>query len=283
MKHWKPRAAAIVILTAALLTGAFTALNSDGEAPAAALFSGEGGVVTTVNRWIAALTGGVPAGKDDSAGGAQSGEGSAASGDSAQAGATAAPGVDVASGGDAVRTGGGDPPGSRPVQIRIGSGSGAPVETPLANVAPNQRIRKDFHVDNQGTQDAYVFLSITLPYVAIATQESDGTYVPVSSQPLYTFRPNAGWTLLENSIDGGRITYVYAYASGLGSGGMTTLAPGKSTPALFDELVTANYVEGKLDGTAEEVVARAYAIQTRELGSATTPAAIWQLIRNSAH
>ena len=299
MKHWKPRAAAIVILTAALLTGAFTALNSDGEAPAAALLKGDGGIATTLNRWVAALTGGLPAGEEAPADGTQDGAqgdtqgdaqdgtqpgGTLPDGSTPAPGTTAAPGVVVADDGTVLQDNQDDPPGTRPVQIRIGSGHGvAPVETPLANVAPNQRIPRDYHVDNRGTQDAYVFLTVTLPYVAIATQKSDGAYVPISSQPLYTFQANAGWTLLENSINAGRITYVYAYATGLGAGSMTALAPGGSTPALFDVLVTANYVEGKLDGTQEEVVTRAYAIQTRELGEATTPEAIWRLIQNSAH
>lgn len=251
MKHWKPRAVAIVILIAALLTGALRAVNDEGTGRA----QGEdvfGGAATALSRLVATLTGGrIPAEEAAT-------EPSPLPGD---ADAPASP---------------------RGVTIGIGSGDApdAPEEARAVNVEPNQRIERDYHVENKGAADAFVFMTVTLPYVVIATQEDDGAYHPAAARPLYTFEVNAGWTLLEDSVDGDRVTYVYAWADGLGPDAMTPLAPGSATAPLFDRLVTANYVEGRLDGVETEISVQACAVQAENLGQGNTPAAVWQMVRN---
>ena len=292
MKYWKPRAAAIVVLVAALLIGGVGGANQEGEGlrVSAPLIPGESTVATALNRLITTLAG-VERAEDPAAPEAQEppaateapaatpapGEASVRPGTT-----TAGPGATTPAPGAATPAPAGTQ-GAGSVAIGIGGGEGpvTPAQTRLDDVAPSQRIPRNYHVDNEGSTDAYVFLSVTLPYVVIATQKDDGTYVSIAAQPLYTFDVKPGWRKLGESVRDERITYVYAYASSLGRGGMTPLGPGRSTGALFDELVTANYVEGSLDGTEKEVVARAYAIQTQELGDADTAAAIWKLVRKN--
>ena len=153
-------------------------------------------------------------------------------------------------------------------------------ENRVENIAPNQRIPRDFHVENRGSADVCVFMTLTVPYVIIATQADDGSYQPPAARPLYRFTPNDGWVLIESRVAGSSATLVYAWASGDGAGDMTPLRPGQSTAKLFDELVTANYVEGSVDRMSGRVVAKAHAIQARNLGDSRTPAELWALLMN---
>lgn len=256
MKHWKFRAAAIIVIIAALLTGTLNLVNDE---PA-----GEGGASSALMRIVTTLTGGAarPAPAEPAA--------TAAATEAPAPGATAAPSGSAIS-----------PVGSVNIAISGGDGDeGDGEEERVVGVSPNQRIPKDFHVDNQGAADVFVFMAVTVPYVNVATQLDDGTYQPAAARPLYSFRANPGWTLLEDSVASDRATYVYAYAPDRASA-MTALKPGQSTGSLFDELVTVNYVEGRLDGAEQEVVAQAYAIQARNLGEGVdTPAAVWALVKN---
>lgn len=263
MKHWKFRAAAIIVIVAALLTGTLRLVNDD---------RGESGP-EAFSRFITALTGVSPAREEGTE--ALTAEPSAEPAPTTDPGAT--PVIDYEPPATAAPTGGTIPIGG--VDISIEGDGKAPER--VENVAPNQRIPKDFHVDNQGSADVYVFMAVTVPYVTIASQKADGTYQPPMSQPLYSFRANPGWLLVEDRVSSAEATYVYAYATDDGEGGMTLLGPGRSTGRIFDELVTLNYVEGKLDGTEGEVIAQAYAIQAANLGEgAATPAAIWALVKN---
>ena len=285
MKYWKPRAAAIVVLVAALLIGGVGGANQEGEGlkvsrPAV---PGENAVATALNRLITTLVGVERAGDPAPPEAQEPPEDTEAPAVTPAPGeATVLPGTTTAGPGATTPAPAATPDaGSVAIDIGGEEGPALPARTRLDDVAPNQRIPWNYHVDNEGTADAYVFMSVTLPYVAIATQKDDGTYVSIEAQPLYTFEVKPGWKKLGESVRNGKITYVYAYASGLGKGGMTPLKPGHSTGPLFDELVTANYVEGSLDGTEKQVVARAYAIQTGELGGADTAAAIWKLVRKN--
>ena len=300
MKHWKFRAAAIIVIIAALLTGTLGLVNSDD-------LNGGRSLPTAVSRIITAFTGTAPTEAppeptEPAETTAPTEAATAAPAASTAPEATEAAPEPTASLAPATSTDPGaeptidyeTPPTAAPaggtiipvggVNIAI-SGSDSAHNAPanrVDNVQPNQRIPKDFHVDNQGSADAYVFLSVTVPYVTIASQKADGTYLPAMAQPLYSFKANPGWTLVEDRVSGDRATYVYAYATGSGAGQMTVLGPGKSTGKLFDELVTLNYVEGTVDGTEKEVVAQAYAIQAQHLGEGNdTPDAIWKLVKNA--
>ena len=256
MKHWKFRAAAMIVIIAALLTGTLSLVNDEAD---------NRGAPSALLRLITAFTGDKPAQGDPAVPGP--------GGEVPNASATA-PAVTAAPTAAAIL-----PVGSVDISIS-GSDGGSPGESTPTNVSPNQRIPKDYHVDNKGSADVYVFISVTVPYVNVATQKEDGTYLAPASRPLYSFQANPGWTLLEDQVSNERATYVYAYAPD-SAGSMTVLSPGQSTGRLFDELVTLNYVEGKLDGTEREVVAQAYAIQARNLGDDTdTPAAVWTLVKN---
>ena len=59
MKYWKPRAAAIVVLVAALLIGGVGGANQEGEGlrVSAPLIPGESTVATALNRLITTLAG----------------------------------------------------------------------------------------------------------------------------------------------------------------------------------------------------------------------------------
>lgn len=272
MKHWKFQATALIIVIAALLTGTLGLVNSEDV-------NGGNGMPAALSRLITAFTRSAPWGDAGPAETAVPVETAvpADPGEGVTGEYETPPTAEPAPTGGVVL-----PVGGVNIAISGSDSKGNPAQNRVENVSPNQRIPKDFHVDNQGSADAFVFLAVTVPYVTIASQKDDGTYLPPMAQPLYSFRTNPGWTLVEDSVSGDRATYVYAYATGSGEGEMTVLHPNASTGRLFDELVTLNYVEGTVDGAEKEVVAQAYAIQAQNLGEANnTPDAIWALVKNA--
>ena len=130
---------------------------------------------------------------------------------------------------------------------------------------PEETITKDPAITNTGTEDAYVFMKVTLPYdyvtVVNENEESDnsaGTSVELDSRNLnrtwnqiYQFTAKNGWyqmgqpTISNNATTGiGTISYLFAYGS---STQMTALSAGKTTGTLFDSVTLINLLEGQFD------------------------------------
>lgn len=139
------------------------------------------------------------------------------------------------------------------------------------NVVPEQEIRKDPQIKNDGINDEYVFLEVVLPYASIQTANDNGTWNPAAEVELFSYDVNADWVQVGNSVKNATdktVTYVYAYGK---QDGMTALKSGATTSALFDYVRLVNAAEGQnLEGTTVEIVLNAYGIQTTNLNDGDT-------------
>lgn len=150
-------------------------------------------------------------------------------------------------------------------------------------ITPGQEFNKDPQVKNDGTNDQYVFMTVTVPYANVATANDDGTKNAVAETPLFTYTTNAGWTQLttQTTKDETNKTYTYVYSYGTNEA-MTTLVKETTTPALFENIKFANVVEGQnLSGTTQNVVVKSYGIQTNNLNT-QVPSAIWDIVSSQA-
>lgn len=145
------------------------------------------------------------------------------------------------------------------------------------NLTPNKTIKKDPQITNDGPNDAFVFLQVKVPVEDVKTAAADGSLQAAKSQDLFTYTVNENWTEVSKESSADSTTYVYAYVGADGT--MKTLAPGKTTNALFDSVTFLNLVEGQIDeGTKISVDVDAYGIQTTDLGT-TAPAEVLKLIQ----
>ena len=145
------------------------------------------------------------------------------------------------------------------------------------NLTPNKTIKKDPQITNDGPNDAFVFLQVKVPVANVKTAAADGSLQQAKSQDLFTYTVNENWTEVSKKSSADSTTYVYAYVGA--DGIMKTLAPGKTTNALFDSVTFLNLVEGQIDeGTKISVDVDAYGIQTTDLGT-TAPAEVLKLIQ----
>lgn len=145
------------------------------------------------------------------------------------------------------------------------------------NLTPNKTIKKDPQITNDGPNDAFVFLQVKVPVANVKTAAADGSLQQAKSQDLFAYTVNENWTEVSKKSSADSTTYVYAYVGADGT--MKTLAPGKTTNALFDSVTFLNLVEGQIDeGTKISVDIDAYGIQTTDLGT-TAPAEVLKLIQ----
>ena len=156
-----------------------------------------------------------------------------------------------------------------------------PKWNPPTNITPGGEFDKDPTITNTGVNDQYVFATVTVPYANIITANDDGTRKAAADTELFSYTVNAGWTQLgEPAKDTTHNTVTYTYYYGTGNT-LTSLAKAAKTPAIFNKIKFVNAVEGQgLEEQTENVVVNSYGIQTTNLGSATTPAQVYQLIQN---
>jgi len=160
------------------------------------------------------------------------------------------------------------------------------------NVVPEQEIRKDPQIKNDGVNDEYVFLEVVLPYANIQTANDNGTWNPAADVELFSYDVNtADWVQVGNAVKNAAdktVTYVYAYAK---QDTMTALKAGVTTPPLFEYVRLANVAEDQgLEGASVEILINAYGIQTTNLNDGdttvdgvnsdgkTTPADVWAVV-----
>ncbi len=148
------------------------------------------------------------------------------------------------------------------------------------DLTPEKEIPKDPQVANDGTNDAFVFLQVSVPYASVMTANEDGTKNEAADTELFSYTVNSGWTEVGTAVkdaSAGTITHLYAYGSGQA---MTALPADQTTPSLFDTVKFANIVEDQeLEGTELSIIINSYAIQTENISNGTTaPEAVWGVL-----
>ena len=144
-------------------------------------------------------------------------------------------------------------------------------ENNATDLVANQEMAKDPKIQNNGSNDAYVFLKVTMPKAVI---RRNGTV----KQELFTVSYNGqdginstDWDLLSEAEaqDGDSVVRVYYYKQNNG-----ILAKNTTSNALFDTIKLANITDGaNLEGRTINVQVDAYAIQSNSIdlpSSATT-------------
>ena len=140
------------------------------------------------------------------------------------------------------------------------------------NVVPTQSIVKDPMVTNKGVNDAYIYVTFSIPKANIYTALTDGNKANNGQKAvtqLFDYynaagtanTSNAGWTLLSSVTSDANVnTYTYGYN--------TPVAPGKSTNKLFDTVKFCNAIEGQgLENSVQNIDIKAFAIQSHNTGT----------------
>ena len=162
-------------------------------------------------------------------------------------------------------------------------------------ITPKQEFQKDPKVKNIGNNEAFVFLEVVVPYVRVVTANDNGTKNAAADTELFSYNVNSGWVEVSGVTrdnGAGTKTHLYAYCT---NNEMTSLAESAQTSTLFDYIKFANVVEDQaLEGTTQNVVVNAYAIQTTNINDEKTdldgknddgkvaPDAVWSVIANQS-
>lgn len=119
-------------------------------------------------------------------------------------------------------------------------------------VGPGDSVSVNPVVTNSATEDMYVFVKIQMP-------EWDGS-------PLYTFRADDAWTLVES--EGGAVIYAYANPE------MTVLSPGDSTTILTNQMNMRSISNAEYAAIDDiNITFTGYAVGTEEVS--TNPTDAW--------
>ena len=151
------------------------------------------------------------------------------------------------------------------------------------NITPDKVFTKDPIVRNVGTNDAFVFLEVSVPKANVRTASADGTAQPAAVQELFSYGISEGWTkVTEETSASDKNTYVYAYADS--ETACSPLKAGGSTPPLFknQKVTFINILEGQgLEGKTLEIPVHSYGIQTTDLGEsdAISPSEVWDILK----
>ena len=173
------------------------------------------------------------------------------------------------------------------------------------DIVPNSEFAKDPVIENTGTNDAFVFLKVSIPQDNLIAANQDGTRQAKAVQELFDYQWNAGWTVVETQankdIDGNATekfnTYVLAY-TGDNANACEAIAAGELTTVLFKNAATAvehpnqvgvitfkNFIENQgLEGQTINLPVKAFGIQTTDLGTnnTTDPAQVWSIVWNQS-
>lgn len=145
------------------------------------------------------------------------------------------------------------------------------------NITPNKEMKKDPQVTNKGANDAYVFVSVSIPKADVKTATDEGELLGTQNQDLFTYTVNEGWKLIKTVNNNDSTEYVYAFATEAGE--MFQLKPGKTTVPVFDKVKFINVVEEQLDGSDLNIDINTMGIQTVDLGT-SNPLEIYNIIMN---
>ena len=132
------------------------------------------------------------------------------------------------------------------------------------DMTPMEEVDKDPTVVNEGANEAYVFVRVSVPRALAATAGQNGEYVKAEVQDLFRYDLNQGWTQVKSEIEDGKSIYTYGYTGD--DGNMRSLAKASRTEPVFDSVSLINLIEGQLDGSQLTIEVEALAIQTRDVG-----------------
>lgn len=149
------------------------------------------------------------------------------------------------------------------------------------DMTPNQTVKKNPQVVNDGANEEFVFAEVIVPYEKLRTANNDGTMNAAADTELYSYTVNAGWHQMSRTqnTSAKTVTYLYVYGT---ADVCTALAVGSTTPAVFNAVKFANVIEDQsLEGKALEIIVNAYGIQTTNInGGKTAPADVWKVLNN---
>ena len=128
-------------------------------------------------------------------------------------------------------------------------------------IEPSKVIHKDPQITNTGTNDAFVYMEVSIPMANVEAAAENGERLGKKVQELFSFEAKDSWTQLSVQNAESRRTYTYAYKK--------ILKPQETSEALFDTVKFLNLIEGQLDGQTFEIPVRAYAIQTSYTGGSS--------------
>ncbi len=152
------------------------------------------------------------------------------------------------------------------------------VETNGENITPNKTIAKDPKVKNIGTNDAYVFVEVSVPTADVVVATADGTKGSSQSTELFTYALNEGWKEVPSAkkVEGNVTKHTYAYGTDTTMTALTSQQT--TTAAVFDSVQFVNLVEGQ-NLPNLDVIVTAKAIQTENInGGKTAPADILSVL-----
>lgn len=124
----------------------------------------------------------------------------------------------------------------------------------VTKITPGQEIKKNPKVTNTGVNDAFVYLSVSIPKKTVVTADAKGNRLPAANQELFTYTVNEGWEEINCVESENAKVSTYAFHK--------ILSPKEATGPLFDTVTFLNVVEGQLDTQTLEIPIKAYAIQT---------------------
>ena len=172
------------------------------------------------------------------------------------------------------------------------------------DITPLKTVLKNPAIYNDGINEEYVFLEISVPYDTFRIAKADGTLESQTavSQDLFVLNglqsnlDSKVWTQVGQSeittdANGNKFQkYVYAYTNKKSV--MSAVAPGTATAELFTSITMKNVVEDQiLDGRKADIVINDYGIQTNNLGgvigdttnkSTNVPEEVWSIVKNVA-
>lgn len=147
------------------------------------------------------------------------------------------------------------------------------------DITPAKTIAKDPRITNDGANEAYVFMKVTLPTALIKTAGPDGSLNAAAKHELFSYDVNEGWVQVEKKTEADKAVYVYAYVGA--DGNMKGLEPGSATGPVFDSVTFINAVEGQLEEDSLAIDVDAMGIQTGDIKS-RAPADVYRLLNNSS-
>ena len=100
-------------------------------------------------------------------------------------------------------------------------------------------VEKNPIVTNTGTEDAWIFLQVSVPVKKIAlVDDTSGRKRNKENIPLFSYTPGDMWELVEEKDSETQQVRVYGYRQ--------IVKPKESTQALFEQVALVNYLEGEL-------------------------------------
>lgn len=147
------------------------------------------------------------------------------------------------------------------------------------HMTPQKTVKKDPQILNDGINDEFVFLEVTVPRLTLVTANPDGTKNPAAPTELFHYTVNKGWTELtkERKETENSVTHLYVWGT---EEKCTVLEKGVTTGALFDTVTMANVAEDQgLEESHPEITINAYGIQTTDLeGGKVSAQEVWGIL-----